>query len=65
MRIRMLGNTTMTEAVASCGHAIKVVVPPHDVRSGPGVVGQRRIAEAKASVCEACGGSDLVGSVYR
>ena len=54
MRIRMIGNTTSVKITATCGHEARVRVAPHDVRSGPGPVGRKKIAEAKASVCWNC-----------
>jgi len=55
MRIRMIGSITSTKVTASCGHEVNVVVPPHDLRNGPGKVGSMRIAEAQKNGCRRCG----------
>ena len=54
MRIRMIGNTTVSTTTATCGHEVKVVVAPHDLRNGPGPVGRKKIAEAQANDCRDC-----------
>ena len=50
----MIISKYIKRVVASCGHEGIAVIPPHDMRRGPGPVGMRKIKQAQSEPCFDC-----------
>ena len=50
----MISSKYIKRVVASCGHEGIAVIPPHDMRRGPGPVGIRNIKQAQSEPCFDC-----------